>query len=218
MRPFAKLSARQWEVLVVLVRQAGRGTGFGRVSPRVSRGDVFFEEVTEAGRVATARSFASLVRRGLVTRQEEPTYGRPRFRGQKHPWYTLAVSPRAVLNAAVDAGVKSVDVEWLRWCVENAERIALRAARPEARRVSRRARAEAARPGVGAARVRCDVLSALNLAAREGAPDPAARVVGLLAGIIDRPSIEDAVADLKASGRWDQVIVEEARGPAEDAG
>jgi hypothetical protein len=67
-------------------------------------------------RVASIRAYASLVRRGLVTR--EVGTGRPRFR--------LAVSPRAVLNAAVDGDVESIDVEDLRRRVCLAEREATR--------------------------------------------------------------------------------------------
>lgn len=129
LNPFAKLSARQWAILVNLVERTNR-------TPMMSRIDVWpFERVSESERVAALRAHASLIRRGLIVRIESERLTRRAWR----PHFKLAVSPRAVLNAADDADVKSVDVPRLRLAVQGIEREAEReATRRETRRENER--------------------------------------------------------------------------------
>lgn len=238
MKPFAKLSARQWEVIVDLVWQKATNDGYDRAEPNMSRSDVIpkltadvldelseafradilRDRITESQRVATIRSYASLERRGLIARVEShtPIFSARTCRGTRtwrrglRPRWELAVSPRAVLNAAVDGDVKSVNIGLLRWWVERAERIEWRWERYARMEERRRQRERPRWGGDPFQHALCCVHGGLKMAAEEGSPDPAGRIHDVFAGIFDRPLIDLAIAKLKESGAWDRTIAEEA--------
>jgi hypothetical protein len=91
--PFAKLSERQWRMLIDLLWGEQRLSIARRVVRRGWRDAVTGMPInTESDRVATIRALTSLQRRGLIV---------PVGRSFDGMVYKLAVSPRAVLGAAV---------------------------------------------------------------------------------------------------------------------
>jgi hypothetical protein len=189
MKPFAKLSARQWEVLVGLVREAAHDWLLSQ--PQVSRWDY----ATESERVASLRACASLVRRGLIARVEREGW-RSRFK--------LAVLPRVVLNAVVDGDVKSVDVGYLRCLVKRAEWFAHHPVI-----VDNRQRKEPPSTGWGReSACRGVVTGGLMLAMSEGSIEPVKRILEVLEGTYSRGQIILAIDELKRSGAWDRIASE----------
>jgi hypothetical protein len=137
MNPFAKLSARQWDILSDLLSYGGF-PGYESsplwVRLRISR----WACASESDRVASIRACKSLERRGLIAREQRCDTYLMAGKWAKIFAYKLAVSPRAVINAIDDIEPPSVSEDrrlFMRTCVERIEK-------QEAKQKRRKAMAE----------------------------------------------------------------------------